>query len=59
LLTTRLARAFAVSAAIAAAAALAGLALSFKLDLPTGPFTVVLLAAIVPLAAVVKRIQRR
>jgi len=51
--------AFATAAAIAVACALAGLALSFRLDLPTGPLTVALLAAAVPAAAIAGRLRRR
>jgi zinc transport system permease protein len=47
--------AFATAAAIAVACSLGGLALSFRLDLPTGPLTVALLAAAVPLAGLASR----
>ncbi len=57
LITRGLRAAFAVSAAIAVGAVLAGLVLSFELDLPTGPFTVALLAACVPLAGLVSRLR--
>jgi ABC-type Mn2+/Zn2+ transport system permease subunit len=52
LLATRgLRAAFFAAPAIAVAAVLGGLVLSFRWDLPTGPLTVALLAAAVPLAA--------
>lgn len=60
LLTTRnLRAAFVVAAAIAVAATLAGLALSFWWDLPSGAFTVVLLALSVPVAALTRIAHRR
>jgi manganese transport system permease protein len=59
LLATRgLKAAFFVAAAIAVVTTLAGLVLSFRWDLPTGPFTVVLLAAAVPVAALIGPLRR-
>lgn len=58
LVTRGLAAAFATAAAIAVVAVLAGLVLSFKWDLPTGPFTVALLAGAVPVAALAGRLRR-
>lgn len=58
LLTRGLAAAFAAAAVIAVAAVLGGLVLSFKWDLPTGPFTVALLAAAVPAARVAGALRR-
>lgn len=58
LLTRRLASAFVTSATIAVTCVVAGLGLSFHLDLPTGPLTVALLAGAVPLAALVRRTLR-
>ena len=51
--------AFVVAATIAVTCSLAGLALSFAWDLPTGPLTVALLAAAVPLAALASRLRAR
>lgn len=59
LLATRgLKTAFFVAATIAVTTTLGGLVLSFRWDLPTGPFTVVLLAAAVPVAALIGRLRR-
>jgi ABC-type Mn2+/Zn2+ transport system permease subunit len=59
LLATRgLTAAFLAAPAIAVAAVVAGLLLSFVWDLPTGPFTVALLAAAVPLAGLAGRLRR-
>jgi ABC-type Mn2+/Zn2+ transport system permease subunit len=59
LLATRALRAaFLLAPAIAVACVLGGLLLSFAWDLPTGPFTVALLAAAVPAAAVLDRLRR-
>lgn len=60
LLATRgLTAAFLAAPAIAVTAVVAGLLLSFAWDLPTGPFTVALLAAAVPLAGMIGRLRRR
>lgn len=60
LLATRgLRTAFVTAAAIAVVATGAGLVLSFRWDLPTGPFTVVLLVVAVPIAASVGRMRAR
>lgn len=58
LITRRLTSAFLTSAAIAAGSVLAGLVLSFHFDLPTGPFTVALLAAAVAVGGAVRRLAR-
>ncbi|HPC83390.1 MAG TPA: metal ABC transporter permease [Thermoanaerobaculaceae bacterium] len=59
LLATRgLRAAFMTAAGIAVTATLAGLVLSFRWDLPAGPFAVVLLALAVPVAALVGRLRR-
>ncbi|MEW6337957.1 MAG: metal ABC transporter permease [Acidobacteriota bacterium] len=59
LLATRALRAaFVLAPAIAVACVLGGLILSFVWDLPTGPFTVALLAAAVPAAAAFDRLRR-
>lgn len=60
LLATRgLRAAFFAAPAIGVAAVLTGLVLSFRWDLPTGPLTVALLAAAVPLAALFGRLRDR
>jgi len=60
LLATRgLRAAFFVAPTIGVAAVFAGLVLSFRWDLPTGPLTVALLAAAVPLAALFGRLRDR
>jgi ABC-type Mn2+/Zn2+ transport system permease subunit len=60
LLATRgLRSAFVAAPAIAVVAVLGGLVLSFRWDLPTGPLTVALLAAAVPLAALFGRLRDR
>jgi len=58
LVTRSLLATFVLSAGIAVSAVLVGLTLSFQWDLPTGPLTVVLLAAIVALAQLVERLRR-
>lgn len=58
LVTRKVASAFVVAAAIAVLGAIGGLVLSFKLDLPSGPFTVALLGAVVPVCAVIGRFRR-
>ncbi len=58
LISGRLMTAFLISAAIAVTCVVAGLGLSFHWDLPTGPLTVALLAAAVPLAALARRALR-
>ena len=59
LLVTRGIRAtFVTAAAIAVTCTTAGLVLSFMLDMPAGPFTVALLAATVPIAALADRLRR-
>jgi ABC-type Mn2+/Zn2+ transport system permease subunit len=58
LVTRSLVATFALSAAVAVASVLAGLAMSFQWDLPTGPLTVVLLAAVVAVAQLVERVRR-
>jgi ABC-type Mn2+/Zn2+ transport system permease subunit len=50
--------AFAAAPALAVLAVLAGLVFSFLLDLPTGPFTVAILALLVPLAALFSTASR-
>lgn len=58
LLATRgLRAAFVTAAATAVVATLVGLVVSFHWDLPTGPFTVVLLALAVPVAALIGRLR--
>ncbi len=57
LVTRRLTSAFASSVAIAIACVSAGLVLSFRWDLPTGPLTVALLAAAVLVAALARRVR--
>lgn len=59
LVTRGMQSAFATAAAIAVVAVFGGLVLSFRWDLPTGPFTVVLLAAAVPLAFAAGKLRRR
>lgn len=56
--TRRLSTAFVLSTAIGVACVVAGLVLSFRWDLPTGPLTVAFLAAAVPLAALARRLRR-
>lgn len=51
--------AFAAAAVVAVGCSLAGLALSFAWDLPTGPLTVALLAVAVPAAALAARCRAR
>jgi len=58
LLTKGLKAAFFAAPAIAVTCVLAGLVLSFRWDLPTGPFTVALLAAAVPAAYLLRRLLR-
>jgi ABC-type Mn2+/Zn2+ transport system permease subunit len=55
LVTRSLLATFVLSAAISVAAVLVGLVMSFQWDLPTGPLTVVLLAAVVAVAQLVER----
>lgn len=59
LLTRGLRAAFATAVAIAVVGVGAGLVLSFRWDLPTGPFTVALLAAFVPVALLIRMARRR
>lgn len=59
LVTRGMRSAFATAASIAVAAVLGGLLLSFRLDLPTGPFTVALLSLAVPVAHLAGRMRRR
>lgn len=58
LVTRGMQSAFATAALIAVLAVVAGLLLSFRWDLPAGPFTVALLAAAVPLAFLLSRLRR-
>jgi ABC-type Mn2+/Zn2+ transport system permease subunit len=58
LVTRGIRAAFVTAAAIAVVCTTSGLMLSFALDLPTGPFTVALLAAAVPVAALADRLRR-
>jgi ABC-type Mn2+/Zn2+ transport system permease subunit len=58
LVTRGIRAAFVTAAAIAVVCSTSGLMLSFALDLPTGPFTVALLAAAVPAAALADRLRR-
>ena len=59
LVTRGLKAAFLAAPTIAVTAVVAGLVLSFRWDLPTGPLTVALLAAAVPLAALFGRLRDR